>query len=199
MRRFLQTFLLLAAMALSGCASQTTMQTRPMLADNEAMVAPKVIFVIPPPSALGQTVDLAQTIAAHYRNQSYVFDVQIQITPEKLDLVALDGFGRRALTVTWKADKIDYQPAPWLPPILRPADILADFVIVYWPDEVVSSSFRTSGAILAATDGGRKISTGRRNLIVVEYGKGEGWNRSAKLRNLAFGYEIDIQSSAISP
>ena len=199
MSRFLQAFLLLAAMLLSGCASRTTMQTRPPLADNQAMVAPKVIFAIPPPSAIGQTVDLVQTLTAHYRKQSYVFDVQIQITPEQLDLVALDGLGRRALTVTWKADKIDYQPAPWLPPILRPADILADFVIVYWPDEVVSSSLKASHAILTTTDRGRKISSGRRDLIVVEYGKGEGWNRSAKLRNLAFGYEIDIQSSANQP
>ena len=31
------------------------------------------------------------------------------------------------------------------------------------------------------------------------HGDGEGWSRSAKLRNLAFGYEIDIRSIELSP
>ncbi len=199
MRRSLHAILPVAAMALSGCASQITTQTQPTLADNEAVVAPQVIFVIPPPRALGQTVDVAQRIVAHYGKQSYAFDLQAQITPEELDIAALDGLGRRALTVTRRADTIDYKPAPWLPSILRPADILADFVIVYWPNEVVTASIRASGASLISTSAGRKISAGGRDLVVVEYGKGAGWNRSAKLRNLAFGYEIDVQSAVISP
>ena len=31
-------------------------------------------------------------------------------------------------------------------------------------------------------------------IVVVDYGQGDGWNRSAHVRNVVFGYELDIQS-----
>jgi hypothetical protein len=161
---------------------------------NQAIVAPNLDFVLPTPSALGRSVDVAQTIVSRFRGTSYTVDAQIQINPDELVFVALDGFGRRALTITWKGSVPTYETAPWLPPMLRPANVLADFVICYWPDEAVSAAIKGSGATLVTSAGMRKIVRGKRDLIVVEYGKGEGWNRSAHLRNLAFGYEINVQS-----
>ena len=197
-RKFAWAIPLLAAFLLPGCVSTPPMVTRP-LHDNEAMIAPDVTFAIPPPSVLGQTVSVAQVIVAHFRDQSYSFQAQIQITPQQLDLAALDGLGRRALTVTWKQDGIDHKEAPWLPAFIRPADILADIAIVYWPEEIVASSLASSGTTLSVSESDRKIRSAKRDLIVVEYGEGKGWNRAAKLRNLVFGYEIDIQSSEIAP
>jgi hypothetical protein len=107
----------------------------------------------------------------------------------------MDGFGRRALTIAWSGGEPVYQPAPWLPAALRPANILADFILCYWPDEAVAAAIKGSGATLVTIKDGRKIVRGTQDLIVVEYGPGSGWNRSAKLHNLALGYDIDVQSA----
>lgn len=185
----------LAAIALSGCATAPT----PKMADDTSMLAPHVPFVIPPPQALDENVGVAQQVVAHFRQQSFTFQTQIQITPDELDLAAIDGMGRRALTVTWKPNGLDSQKASWLPPELRPADILAAIAVVYWPEKAVVSALSPSGATLTETGGTRRISAGGRDLIVVKYGDGEGWNRSAALSNLAFGYDIEIQSAELSP
>jgi hypothetical protein len=181
------------ALLLAGCASQ------PKLADDEALIAPRTSFVVPPPGADAAPKTVTQSIVAHYRDQSFTFDAEIQIAPQNFDLVALDGLGRRALTVHWTAGKMDFLGAPWLPPLMRPADILADIAIVYGPEQDVAQSVARSGATLTTTPTARTIAKGDRDLIVVDYGDGEGWSRSAKLRNLAFGYEIDIRSVELSP
>jgi hypothetical protein len=184
---------LVASMVLAGCAQMP--KPPPGYPANWAIVAPRVNFVLPPPSAIDKPVDIAQTVVSHYGSKSFAFDARIQVNPDELDFVALDGFGRRALTITWKGDTPVYTTAPWLPPMLRPANVLADFMICYWPDDALAAAIKGSGATLVSTPTSRKIVRDKRDLIVVEYGKGEGWNRPAKLRNLAFGYEIDVQSA----
>ena len=190
---------LMGWLLLAGCASAPTERLTPPLADDEALLAPKARFVVPPPAAMGETVNVAQTIVARFHDTSYAFDAQLQISPDELDLVALDGLGRRALTVTWKDGKIQSTAAPWLPPFVRPADILADIMIVYGPEQVVSSFATSAGAALTATADQRMIALGSRKVVVVKYGAGEDWSRSAKLHNFAFDYDIAIQSATISP
>ena len=189
----MRTAFVLAALLLAGCATHP-----PPRADDEALIAPKTVFVIPPPAAESARITVAQAIVAHYRDQSFACDVQIQVTPGAFDLVALDTLGRRALTVHWKDGKLSAEAAPSLPPIMRPADVLADIAIVYGSDEAISGAIAKSGAVLNATATTRTISKGGHDLIAVDYGDGEGWNRSAKLRNLAFGYEINIQSAEVT-
>jgi hypothetical protein len=179
---------------LAGCV------TRPLqLPDNEALIAPKTVMVVAPPRGHDGSSSVAQSIVAHYRDQTFAFDAQIQMAPQTFDLVALDAMGRRALTVHWNGDKMNSEAAPWLPPLMRPADILADIAIVYGPGDEIAQSVANAGATLSETGTTRTIAKGNHDLIVVEYGEGSGWSRAAKLRNLAFGYEIDIRSVALSP
>jgi len=179
---------------LAGCVTRP-----PPLPDNEALIAPKTVMVVAPPRGHDGASSVAQSIVAHYRDQTFAFDAQIQIAPQTFDLVALDAMGRRAITVHWNGDKMSSEAAPWLPPLMRPADILADIAIVYGPGDEIAQSVANAGATLSETDTTRRIAKGNHDLIVVEYGDGTGWSRTAKLRNLAFGYEIDIRSVELSP
>jgi len=185
----------LAGLMLAGCATPTPPAS---LGDTQAIIAPKVVFSVPSPAVLKQTANVTQSIVVHVRGQSFAVDVQIQLTPDELDLAAVDGFGRRGLTVIWKSDGVTAQPAPWLPKFIRPADILADIALVYWPNGALADSLAATGATVTESADSRKISANGKDVIVIEYGPGEGWSRSAKLRNLAFGYEIDIQSAEIA-
>jgi hypothetical protein len=186
--------LLAPLLVLAGCVTRP-----PPLPDNQALIAPKTVLVVTPPRPQAASESIAQSIVAHYRDQTFAFDAQIQIAPGTFDLVALDAMGRRALTAHWNGDRMNAETAPWLPPLMRPADILADIAIVYGPQDEVAQSITNAGATLSETGTTRTIAKGNRDLIVVEYGDGSGWSRSAKLRNLAFGYEIDIRSVEQSP
>jgi hypothetical protein len=181
---------------LSGCVSAPPGAN---IAPDEAAIAPQITFKIPPPSSVGRSVTATQTVVAKFRGNSFTFQSQIGITANGLELVALDGMGRRALTLTWNASGIDAKPAPWLPPMLRPSDILAGIAMVYWPDDALSATLKNSGATLAIQPGRRTIKTARGDIVVIDYGSGEGWNRSAHLRNVAFGYDLDIQSVELAP
>jgi hypothetical protein len=187
-----------ALLALCGCAT-TPPNSSVVLSDDQAVLAPRLTCTIPPPGNAGGTVNVAQSIVARFRGQTFYFDVQIQATPDNFELVALDALGRRAMSVKWHGGQMDYTRASWLPDQVRPADILADMAVVYWPTGVVAAALAACGANLIETGSGREVKAGERALIAVTYERGEGWNRPAHLHNMAFGFDIDIESAEIAP
>jgi hypothetical protein len=162
-----------------------------------AVIAPHVLYKVPAPDALQGSVAVQQMIVARYRGQSFSFEAQIAITPQRLDLVAVDGLGRRALTIGWDGRDLRYEPAPWLPPIFRPSDILASMSIAYWPEDAVRTALAQTKATVTTSPAQRIVSVDGKPLVVVDYGQGDGWNRAAHVRNAVFGYELDIQSAEL--
>jgi len=187
----------LAALVLCGCVTPAPKTTIPV-PDNETMLAPGVSCAMPPPSPMGGNVDAAQTIVAHFRGQTFSFEAQIQSTPGEFDLVALDNLGRRAMSMKWRDGQMSYTRADWLPVAVRPADMLGEVAIVFWPTDTVGPALRACGATLTTTSSGRVVTVHHRDVIDVTYANGEGWNRAARLRNLAFGFSVDIQSAEIA-
>jgi hypothetical protein len=185
-----RSFLALS-MAVAACAPMPP-QLPPGVGDDTAVIAPKVLYKVPPPDALGGTVNAQQMIVARYRGQSFSFEAQIAITPERLDLVAVDGLGRRALTIGWNGRDLQYEPAPWLPPVFRPADILASMAIAYGPEAPIRAAL--ARATVTTTAARRTVAVDGKPVVIVDYGQGDGWSRPAHVRNAAFGYELDIQS-----
>jgi hypothetical protein len=189
---------LTSLIAVAGCSSMP--KPPPGLRDDQAIVAPKLVMTIPAPAQAGSNVELAQSIVAHFSGQSFALELRIVIDPEKLYLVAMDGFGRRAMTVTFtRGAPPQIEQADWLPVAFRPADILAAFVIVYWPQDVVAGAMKGDGVTVITQDKQRRVSRDGKDLIVVDYGQGTGWDRSATLKNIAFGYDITVQSARVEP
>jgi hypothetical protein len=188
----------LALFALGGCVT-TAPNSGTSVSDDLAVLAPHLTCAIPPPGAAGATVNVTQNIVARFRGQTFSFDAQIQATPEEFDLVALDTLGRRAMSVKWRGGHMDFTRAQWLPIEVRPADILADIAIVYWPTEIVAPALTACGATLTAAANGRIVSVHNRDVIAVTYARGEGWNRAAHVSNKAFDFDIDIQSVELAP
>jgi hypothetical protein len=176
------------------CCASMPHDSSSALRDDQAVLEPGLFCTIPRPSAAGGGINAAQSIIAHFRDQTYAFQVQLQITPGEFDLAALDNLGRRAMTVKWNGVHLDFTRAPWLPDLLRPADILTDVAIVYWPEDSVAPALSACGARLTGGDGTRTLSARGRDLMTVHYEQGGGWNRAAHLRNLALGFGIDVQS-----
>lgn len=187
-------FAALFAAVVVGCAA-----TRDQPATS-AGIGAGLQFVIPDPSELGQFVDVMQRITARYRDRTIVFEGRLIASPKELRLVGLDAFGRRALSIVWDGDYVSFDSAPWLPDTLKAENILSDITIVYWPEEAVSRGLAGSGAILHIDERERSISMRGTDIITVTYGHPNGeeaWASSAKYRNIALGYELDLRSVAV--
>ena len=184
----------LIAGALLGCAA-------PQGPDSTALIAPDIRFAIPGPGDLGYSVSAEQLVTAHFQGQMQVFEAHLSVGPDKLTFVGLDPLGRRALTVTDGDAGLVADAAPWLPQGLNPANILSDIAIVYWPEAALRRGLAGTSATLEASPAGRSILAGGKEIIHVDYPAGEGasWNGSAHYRNIAFGYELDLQSKRVAP
>lgn len=188
-RHILGVFLLVGTVA--GCVAESPPRAA------SALIGPDLRFAIPSPRELGRSIDATQLVTAHFRGQTQVFEAHLSVAPERLTFVGLDPLGRRALTVTADDTGITVDAAPWLPSGLRPENILADVAIVYWPEEAVRRGLSRTSATLRADRHERTITVDGRDVVQVEYEarQGDAWAGAARYRNVAFGYELDLQSA----
>lgn len=191
-------------LGLAGCdkppASEMNLVTGSGANSKEAMISPGRSLVLPMPAEFGRSVEAAQLLTARYDSQSYSFEGRLSITPERLVLVGLDGMGRRAMTVTWNGHDMVIDRAPWLPEAVRPGSMLADIVVLYWPEHAVRKALAPAGCTLLATPKTRKVRCGAGDVLRAKYdwpveGK---WSGSLQYSNLAWGYEIDVQSQEVA-
>jgi hypothetical protein len=181
---------------LAGCASDDAPQ------ETLPMIAPGHLLTLPAPGDLGRSVEAAQLIAVHRESETYVLEGHISVTPEKFLLVGVDGTGRRALTLTWeKSGKVTTETAPWMPRAIPPGPMLADIVVLYWPEAIVRGALKESGATLAVADGSRTVTADGVQILHAEYQEGAEapWSGKLRYRNDAWGYDIEVQSVELAP
>lgn len=186
---------LLSAVLLTACAAPV------QSLDHVVRIAPGLDFTLPRPADLGRSLDAAQLVTARYGDRTVVFEAHISATPAKFLLVVVDPLGRRALSVTWDNAGITYEAAPWLPPAIRPRNMLADIVLLYWPESVVRQALARSGGRLVVAPGSRSVSMAGQEVIHTDYwpaARNEAWTGESHYSNLPWGYDLEIQS-VLSP
>jgi hypothetical protein len=185
--------LLLCVSMLSSAACAARYSASP----GSTTIAPGLEFAIPSGRDLGHSLDATQLITAHFHDQVQVFQAYISVSPEKITVIALDPFGSRAMTITATDDGIHSEVAPMVPSVLRPANILADIAIVYWPAPALRRGLAGTSATLSDNESERTISVDGREVVHVSYPAPheDSWTKFARLRNIAYGYELDLQST----
>jgi len=165
------------------------------------LLAPGEPLALPRPADLGRRVEAAQLITATRDGQTFVFEGRLSITPERFLLAGVDSLGRRAMTVTWTDAGLEVETAPWLPPALRPGSMLADIVVLYWPEAAVRSALAPAGGTLAADAHRRTVRIDGKEVLRAEHSWAEGtpWTGTMRYANLAWGYEIEVQSTEAAP
>jgi uncharacterized protein DUF3261 len=185
------------ALMLAACATHPAAPSA-----NAVQIAPNLTLAMPRPGDLGRSFEVAQLVTAHYGDQAYVFEGHLSAKPERFLMIGLDTTGRRALTITWTDAGITYEAAPWVPAELRPENILADLVLLYFPDAVIGQALAASGGTVATSPSRRSIVADGKEIVIAEYQPtvpGEPWSGRQHYRNLAWGYELDIQTAEPSP
>lgn len=187
----LRSLLILLMLFSAGCAA------RYEVSPGTTMIAPGLELLLPTPRELGYSIEATQLITAHFGGQVRVFQAYVSVSPEKITMIALDPFGNRALTVTATDDAIHTEAAPIVPAVLHAENILADLAVVYWPASSIRRRLEGTSASLYDDERERKITVDGHEVVWVNY---EGpyehsWAKRAHLHNIAYGYELDLQST----
>jgi hypothetical protein len=185
------------ALMLAACATHSAGPTA-----GTVQIAPNLALAMPRPGDLGRSFEVAQLVTAHYGDQVYVFEGHLSATPERFLMVGVDTAGRRAMTITWTDAGITYDAAPWIPAQLHPENILADMVLLYFPDAVVGRALAASGGTVATSPARRSIVADGKEIVIADYQPsvpGDPWSGRQHYRNLAWGYELDIQTAEPNP
>jgi hypothetical protein len=178
-------------MCSSACAAQYA------VIPGSTTIAPGLELAVPTGRELGYSVEATQLIAAHFRGQVQVFQVYVNVSPAEITVIALDPFGGRALTVTATDDAIHTEKSPIVPAALRSGNILADLAIVYWPTPALRRGFAGTSASVYNDEEERIISVDGREIVHVTYESPheKSWTKVAHLHNVAYGYDLDLQST----
>lgn len=155
-------------------------------------VAPGVTLTLPSPADLGRRVEAVQLVSARRDGDVQLFEVRLSADRDRVLLVGTDTVGRRVMSIEWRDQGVVAERAAGVPGSLRPENVLADIVMLYWPEQAVRRA--VLGAALTQDGGGRTIG----EVIRVSW-DGDPWSGRARLANASFGYELDIRSTLVSP
>ncbi len=188
-RAFVSAFVLLMLAACTG-------GPRPALVP----LSPQLSLRLPSPGDLGRSLEATQLVNARYGDRTFVFEAHISATPERFLLVALDPLGRQALSITWTDSGVSSVAAPWMPSALRPENMLADLVLLYWPEPSVTRALAGSGGTLIDTPRARSLVFDGKEVLHADYqpGADDRWTGRIAYRNFAWDYQLDIQSAETS-
>lgn len=178
-----------ALLMLTACAAPPAAP-----AAGQVRLAPELVMALPPPAELGRSLEATQLVTAHYGDRTFVFEGHLSATPERFLMVCLDAMGRKALTITWSASGIAAEAAPWVPAELRPDNMLADMVLLYWPEASVRRLLAASAGTLVTGPRRRSVWVDGKEIVQVDYATADPWTGSLSYRNLAWGYGLEIQS-----
>ena len=197
MKSVLAAFLIVAS--LTGCTHLSAGQSG-SAADTAVILAPDLRLDLPQPAAMGRSIEAVQMVSAHRDGKTMVFEAHLSITPERVLLVGVDPTGQRLMTVTWRGTAITVEKSPFLPKEVQPGAMLADLVVLYWPEAVVRQALAASGATLATDAAGRQVFLHGKPIVEATYQKGSSdpWVGGLHYRNLAWGYDIDVETLQVT-
>jgi hypothetical protein len=164
-------------------------------------IAPGASLTLPDRPPFGRYANAVQLVQAVYRDRTEVFQAVIASKDDGLTLVMTVPNGPRIMSLEWRAGSLKAKFEPIAPKGLTAEHMLADIMTVYAPPEALRRAL--DGAELAVNpDGSRELTQDGQPIVRVTYPAGNGahpWHGRAVLENIAFGYQLAINSQPTAP
>lgn len=148
------------------------------------------------PADLGRDVDAVQLVSVSRGADAFTIEVRLSVRAQQLKFVAQDMIGQRLMTVEWNGTDVVEQRSPNLPAFVVPKGLLADLVVICWPESVVRQALEQTGSTLLAQNDRRIVLVGNRETMRAErsWGATSPWTGRLSYLNVRAGYTVDVQS-----
>ncbi len=141
-----------------------------------------------PPSALATPLQLQQRLQFRFGTHERELDALLEADGEQVRL-AVQAMGQTGVRMVWDGRTLEQTRAPWLPPQVRGERVLDDLQFALWPADAIRAAL-PDGWTLVESNGSRRLEQGGTAWLVLE----PLVDGRVKLRNLAEGYELVIES-----
>ncbi|MCW4455922.1 DUF3261 domain-containing protein [Flavobacterium sp. MXW15] len=144
-----------------------------------------------PPAALPQPLQLQQKLHFSFGRHQRELDALLEADAGSVRL-AVQAMGQTGVRLQWDGRELTQQRAPWLPPQVRGERVLDDLQFALWPAAAIRAALPADWEL--REDGGvRRLQRDGIAWLVLEAGE----DGVLRLRNLAEGYELEIESVAM--
>lgn len=166
-----------------------------LMAGCASMRAPRPAIELPvlhlAPAALGRSLALQQRLVFSHGEHRSTLDALLETDEHEVRL-AVQALGQTGVTLRWDGRVLEQHRAPWLPPQVRAERVLDDLQFALWPVAAVRAVLPAGWQVVEQGSERRLEHAGRAWLVLVQ-----GDDGHQRLRNLAEGYALDIQSAPL--
>lgn len=144
-----------------------------------------------PPASLPAPLALQQQLHFRFGNHARDLDALLEADSQQVRL-AVQAMGQTGVRLQWDGHTLTQQRAPWLPPQVRAERVLDDLQFALWPAPAIRAVLPADWQLVQDGPQRRLERDGHVWLLVETQADGR-----QRLRNLAEGYELEIESVAM--
>lgn len=184
-------------LTLGGCVSD---KNTAATGETGMLIGPNLPIRAIAPAEFEYRHQVTQVLTMRFGNQPINLEAQLAMSKYEFRAILLDSLGRRAVTLLWREGKLESQLADWLPPGIRADAIFADMMVLYGQPTALKASLADAGCILELGKNSRVLRCRDKEVLRAEYNLKPPKRLSGTVHysNLAWGYDVDIESAEVA-
>ncbi|MBT5050592.1 MAG: DUF3261 domain-containing protein [Rhodospirillaceae bacterium] len=154
------------------------------------------------PKSFGGTLSLSQLVTGDFDGRTYRMRFEIDITPDRLAVVALSPLGVTLFTLVQEQDKPALVTRGQQPIAFDPSHILFDLHLTYWPRKALHAALSQLSLTLFESDDGsvrRVQDPNGKTVTEITYGPKAVTPRSIVIQHFDVPYRLRIRSRDVGP
>ncbi|WP_317930846.1 DUF3261 domain-containing protein [Halioxenophilus sp. WMMB6] len=147
-----------------------------------------------PPASLQQQLWALQKVSGERQGDSFVLLFQVEVDATQMALVGSAVSGTTLFSVHYQDGEISAERSPFLPAVLDPAFVLADFQLAYWPLPAVAAALAGTPYRVEQAGDTRQLWQADELLASVHYSSADPWQGPVQFDNKHWGYQYQIET-----
>ncbi|MDA0911151.1 MAG: DUF3261 domain-containing protein [Proteobacteria bacterium] len=186
--------LLIGCVLLSSCA---LLQTRAVNTP-EIEVFKTQNLRLPTPTELNLYFDVTQILSSQYtikgKKESYVAQVEVEASAQKIVIVAAAGWGGSIFSLVYDGAIIDSSSLPMPHADMGVKQSLIDFIFTYAPTKVINNMLQTTDITMQSHNNQRQFYVNGQLVMQINYQNQQDLYADVKLENFVYHYQIAIKT-----
>ncbi len=179
---------------LSSCALLQTRATN----TPEVQVFKTQSLILPTPAKLALNFNVTQILSSEYvikdTKESYIAQVEVEASPQKIVIVAAAGWGGSIFSLVYDGHKINSSSLPMPHADMGVKQSLVDFIFTYAPQEVIKSTLLTTNVVFKIKPNKRLFYIGDQLVMQITYQNEKDLYAEVHIENFTYHYQINIKT-----